>query len=889
MPIVLFAGCESEGGAPPAPELFADPEVCDVPCELVLDSGLEPSEGRLLTFSWDLGDGPVPGDARLLHMFEEAGSYTVSVTASDGQSSTTDTTTVLVEEQPKASGVVDESGGTVSQGACTVTVPEDVAPEALALEVTELPSMQLAAERSIGTGEFTALGSAYDVDMPLKPSTAVAISVKDAGAEGVNPSELAWLVRMIAHPVPPANRPDVVYSPAPLADYVLVPVTKVDEDGTAHGEIYDRKRFQLVRLNEPLIAESVALEAATAQKAATPLAPIIIFKWNPSRITITDYKNAIVEGLNESRKALVDKGQFRGPEGAVIVYVGKLKNPDWDAFVPFFDRHTIHMRHTLESTDIVKKVVAHEFFHLIQNHYTNQLSTRVYHQKDGWFAEGTATWAMDEVFDDIRDSYHATPWARFTIPLLKEAETTAALHAYRNVAFWKWAETNNPTIIRRTLEAHYASTHSTLAGARNPVENGAIVDYLLAYWGLGVELDFLDFTYKARYLKDFDTGETRDGEIWSQGSKQLGRPKEIQFTNGANVSKVAGDAPNNTVTVKFELKPHLTAEVIQIKSVDLEGTLHVRFLAPSAPLDAKLLVVDKASYDKIEADTVRDTSSTSRDLTAKLSPDEHAYIFVVDPRWNYTTSTAPIEGELEVWVEDPCGSIGGNVIDVTTESELQSALMSASPGSTVRLAAGTYSPPIIDWPTPEFGPFGGNVLVQDLTLMGAGEGQTTIVMTGDPYAGLGLKTYGNATLRNLTIDAGDSEPAIDCLDAKHVTLCNVTLLASSTTDFGIIWGPWSGGSTSLSLYDSTLAHPDREQFGIGIFLQSCYETPAIVSAELSLTSVSGWGQGVLYSSGEGQCGSVSVSADCDGFSNNDYNVVEETCSGGVCTTNEQCP
>ena len=150
IPVALFAGCESEGSAPPAADLFADPEVCDVPCEVVLDSGLEPSEGKLLTFTWDLGEGPVPGDARLLHRFEEVGSYTVTVTASDGQSSTTDTTTVLVEAQPKASGTIDETGGSVSQGACTVTVPEGVAPEALTLEVTELPSMQLTAERAIG-------------------------------------------------------------------------------------------------------------------------------------------------------------------------------------------------------------------------------------------------------------------------------------------------------------------------------------------------------------------------------------------------------------------------------------------------------------------------------------------------------------------------------------------------------------------------------------------------------------------------------------------------------------------------------------------------------------------------------------------------------------------
>jgi len=636
MPVVLLASCEGEASAPPAAELFADPEVCDVPCEVVLDSGLEPSEGKVLTFTWDLGDGPVPGDARLLHRFEEAGSYTVTVTATDGQSSTTDTTTVLVEEQPKASGVIDETGGSVNQGACTVTIPEGVAPEAITLEVTELPSMQLAAERSIGTGEITALGSAYDVDMLLKPSTALAISVKDADAQGVDPSKLAWLVRMIAHPVPPANRRDVVYSAAPLADYILIPVTKVDEDGTAHGEIYDRKRFQLVRLNEPLNAESVALEAVTAQKASTPPAPIIVFKRNPSRITITDYKNAIVAGLNKSRQVLVDSGQFRGPEGAVVVYVGKLENSNWDAFVPFFDRHTIHMRYTLESTDVVKKVVAHEFFHLIQNHYTNRLSAWTYHQKNGWFAEGTATWAMDEVFDDIRDDYHATPWTRFNIPLLKEATKTDALHAYRNVAFWKWAEANNETIIRRTLEDHYALTHSTLPGARNPVETYAIIDFLLSLKKLWRKVDFLDFTYRARYLKDFDTEETRTGEIWSDGTGELGKPKEIQFTNGTIVSTIVGGTEDNPATVEFELKPHLTAEVIQVKSVDLTGTLHVQFITPSEPFDAMLIVVDKASYDEKESDTIRDITSTARHLTAKFSPDEHAYVLVVDSLWTHT-------------------------------------------------------------------------------------------------------------------------------------------------------------------------------------------------------------------------------------------------------------
>jgi PKD repeat protein len=348
----------------------------------------------------------------MLHTWEEAGTYTVTVTASDGRTSVTDTTTVLVEAQPKAEGTVDENGGAVSQGACAVSVPEGLAPEPFTLAVTELPSMQGAAERTFELGEVTALGNAYDVVMPLKPATPVSISVRDPEAQGVDPSELAWLVRMVGRPLPPPDQPDFVYSAAPLAAYVLVPVTGVDEDGTARGEIYGHKRFQLVRLDEPLNAESVELEGEAAEKALPPIKPIIIFKRNPSRITITNYKNAIIEGFNKSRSVLLGQKQFRGPEGAVV-YVGKLSNPKYAAFVPFFDHHTIHMSYTLASEDEVKKVFAHEFFHLIQNHYSNRVSEMFYQDSDGWFNEGTASWAMDEVFDEIQGMYHATPWPRF--------------------------------------------------------------------------------------------------------------------------------------------------------------------------------------------------------------------------------------------------------------------------------------------------------------------------------------------------------------------------------------------------------------------------------------------------------------------------------------------
>ncbi len=286
IPMALLLGCDSEGGAPPAPELFADPEICDVPCEVVLDSGIE-AEGRMLTFTWDVGDGPIEGEERLLHRFEVTGTYEVSVTVSQGGEGATYTVTVRVEPQPKSSVLVDQSGGAVSQGAGTVTVPPDVAPEEVAVELTELPSMQEAAERVLGVERFTALGKAYRVSMPLKTGTAIDIAVVEAA--GRDPATLAWLVRLVGRPVLPSDVPPVS-SRAPIADYALVPVTRVDDSGAAHGDIFARRQFQLVELSDPpnfatfsadatLATMPASKSRALTTKASAPLSVYVLF-WN---------------------------------------------------------------------------------------------------------------------------------------------------------------------------------------------------------------------------------------------------------------------------------------------------------------------------------------------------------------------------------------------------------------------------------------------------------------------------------------------------------------------------------------------------------------------------------------------------------------------------------
>ena len=896
-----LAACSGDSSREPVTaKLVADPEVCDVPCEVVLDSGIE-AEQRMLTFTWDVGEGPVEGEERLLHRFDAAGTYDISVTVTGNGQSTTDTITVRVEPQPKSDVLVDEAGGTVSQGAGKVTVPPDVAPEAVRVELTELPSMQEAAERVLGTDRFTALGKAYRVSMPLKTGTAIDISVTDSEATGQHPANLAWLVRLVGSPVLPPDYPPVS-SRAPVVDYVLVPVSRVDESGAAHGDIFAGRRFQLVMVPEPLQGESFQIDATSAitptsspgqfmTKASKP--PFVrVFFWDPPTfLSESEFTAAAKMGVSESYRVLVGTMGFVAPEGTIDIVVGGVPNgKKWLGAVATNDHHTIRLIHTLNTEDQVMKIVAHEFFHLIQHLNTNQTSVLGYDQRDSWFTEGTSDWAMDEVFDALPNHYHPTRWQRFETRLNQEGKKKNL--EYETVGFWKWAESYRPGIIRQIIEHKYLLTHTTVAGAKSMVESQELRDYLTSLKALWADLDFLTYVYDARYEKDFDTDETGKLHLWGP-KPYLGDKKQV-FLHAERDQLVAADVVGNTASnplkIGFTLKQRLTAEALRIGSLDLTGDLHIKLpVTPTAPLDAHVLILDSSSRQIEEEYIVRDLSKSHPEVKAKFDPNKQAVLFIAEGTWTHGVPDAPVSGEIEAWVEDPCGALPSNIIDVTPDDDLFVALTTAPAGSAVRLGPGIYYPPLMQWPTPEFGPFGANVLVRELTLIGSGEGQTRIVMTGDEYGGIGLKTYGNATLRNFTIEAGQAEPAIDCLDAKHVTMCNVSLEASSSTDWGLIWGPWHGGSTSLSLHDCTFIHPNREQIGTAIQLQSCYDPPASVSAEISLTRISGWGSGVDFQNGSSGCGPISVSADCDGFSNNDYNVVETVCSDGSCDYTDHCP
>lgn len=888
--LVFWSACGGDGtGGVPSAELYADPEICDVPCEVLIDSGVETHSDDGLTFAWDVGDGPFEGDARLLHTFETAGTHSITVTVSDGEGSSSDTVTVVAQSHPKTSGEVDESGGSVSHGDCSVTVPEGIAPGAFSIEIAELPSMAEAAERRLGAGRFESLGSAYQITTPAKSSVAFDLAVKNADAAGVDASELGWLVRFIGKPMPMPDSLEPTPSLAPVAIYVLEPVKRVEVDGTVQGDVYGRSRVELVRLLAPLVIEPEPSGANALKASQLPVS--VKVEDAPVGMSQAQYAAAIREGVRRAYDVLVTGKKFLWLHQSVDVEVAKLDN-GVAGEVPRFEQRKMKISNSLATTDDIKKAVAHEFFHMIQNWHTNWASTgNPTHSNDGWFLEGSASWAMDEVYDDIQAKYFAPPVNRFQAPLVKPHTKADALDAYRNVGFWKWAESEQAEIVRALMQDRYAKTH-VLVNSSMLVQNGVVTDYLTSMKDLWRNADFLQFAYDSLYEKDYDTGESRDNELWSKAepAPRLGPPKEIKPLLQIDLKEGAGDSEYTAEETFVLIYRHLTADMIEVQSKELKGKLHVRFEKIADPLDARVFVLDKANNEVEDSYSVRDLSKEHDDVTMSFDPDKRAIILVVDPRWEYPPSQKKVEGKLKIWIDDPCGAIPANVIEVSNEAELLAALESAPDKSVIRMSAGTFAPTPQDWPLPgDGGDFPAHVLVNGLTLAGSDEGQTTLSIRGDEFASVGVVTYGNATLRDLTIDAGPFA-GVTAIAAKTLNLCNVDV--ETYGGDGLYFSQWpEGGDGFLGIYDSSFTYTgSMSERHAGMDL-SCLEESGNITAEIRDSEINGWYIAVSFTNESYNSCSVNLTTDCKGFYDNELaNVMSISCVPGDCTEwVEQCP
>jgi len=89
--------------APPTARIDAEPTQGEAPLEVRLDAGgSSDPDGEASRFRWNLGDGTVQTGGRTAHVYDEAGSYDVTLTVADDQGATTDATTTIQVERSRS-------------------------------------------------------------------------------------------------------------------------------------------------------------------------------------------------------------------------------------------------------------------------------------------------------------------------------------------------------------------------------------------------------------------------------------------------------------------------------------------------------------------------------------------------------------------------------------------------------------------------------------------------------------------------------------------------------------------------------------------------------------------------------------------------------------------
>ncbi|MFB6287052.1 MAG: PKD domain-containing protein [Candidatus Bipolaricaulia bacterium] len=89
--------------APPTAEIDAEPTQGEAPLEVRLDAGgSRDPDGEVSRFRWDLGNGTAQTGARTAHVYDEAGSYVVTLTVADDQGATAEATTTIQVERSRS-------------------------------------------------------------------------------------------------------------------------------------------------------------------------------------------------------------------------------------------------------------------------------------------------------------------------------------------------------------------------------------------------------------------------------------------------------------------------------------------------------------------------------------------------------------------------------------------------------------------------------------------------------------------------------------------------------------------------------------------------------------------------------------------------------------------
>ncbi len=195
---------------------------------------------------------------------------------------------------------------------------------------------------------------------------------------------------------------------------------------------------------------------------------------------------------------------------------------------------------------------------------------------------------------------------------------------------------------------------------------------------------------------DLPAGSTVSNS-WSSTRTQTGQ--HYKFTNAAHNGDIA---PGATESFGFNVSGLGTPLSCTVNGAPCGAAPPVDSQAPTVPGNLRSTGVTSSSvslgwnastdnvgvteYQVLQASTVVATSATTSTAVTGLSADT-SYTFSVrarDAAGNTSAASSPIT------VRTSSGGGGGPVVDVSTAAQLRAALANATPGQTIKLAAGTY-------------------------------------------------------------------------------------------------------------------------------------------------------------------------------------------------------
>ena len=210
-------------------------------------------------------------------------------------------------------------------------------------------------------------------------------------------------------------------------------------------------------------------------------------------------------------------------------------------------------------------------------------------------------------------------------------------------------------------------------------------------------------------------------------------------------------------------------------------------------------------------------------------------------------------------------------MSVANTDELVAALKSAPEGATIRLAAGSYTPPVATWTNPGGGSDHVSLCLRGKNLVGEGSEATRILLSG---TGAAISVYGKSSLRRVGIKGGDGW-TLFVSPGSDFSLCNSTLTRNvNKHGYGIYFQPWEAGEHLLFVEDSDITCDCAVQEETAIFLDGCGGGAQSIAAFIDGSTISGWEFGVRYYTENMGCEStISVTGECAQFSSNTHNIV----------------